>query len=119
MLEPQRPWKDIRASHKGDIEPQELGRYTHNRVYRRRLVVPLMENLRQSWRHLLLERRPHHQSDHKQVQEKHGRLAYTVRPVAPVPRENGSQSERYCHDELHDEVEIRPEGSTGTEKALH
>jgi len=119
MFEPQPLWKDVRASHKGDVESQEFSRYPQNRMYCRGLVIPFMENLGQRWPHLLLKRRPHHQADHQQVQEKHRRLAYTMSPVTLLPRENGSRSERHSHDDLHDEVEIRPEGSAGTEKALH
>src|ERR1700676_5156892 len=119
MFEPQPQRKNVGTGHCDNIEPQKLSHYAQNRVYCRGLVIPFMENLGQRWLHLLLKRRPHHQSDHQQVQEKHRRLAYTMSPVAPPPRENSSESERYSHDDLHDEVEIRPESSAGTEKALH
>ena len=78
-----------------------------------------MKTLRQRWLHLLPEGRPHHQSDHEQVQEKHGRLADTVSFVAFVFRETSPSDQRCSHDELHDEVEICPESCAGAEKALH
>src|ERR1700687_3726532 len=78
-----------------------------------------MKNLRQRWLHLLLERRPHHQSDHQRVQEKHRRLANTVSSVAFMFREKGPRDQGCSHDELHDQVEICPEGCASTEKAPH
>ena len=45
MFEPQPLWKNVRAGHQDDIEPQKLGRYTQNRVDCGRLVIPLMKNL--------------------------------------------------------------------------
>jgi hypothetical protein len=65
---------------------------------------------------LLLEGRPHYQSDHDQVQEKHGCLADTVSFVAFLLREENSRDQRCFHDELQDEVEICREGRSCTEK---
>jgi hypothetical protein len=78
-----------------------------------------MKSLGQRWLHLLLERGPHHQSDHQQIQEEDTRLANSVSSVAFVFREKSAHDQGYSHDELHDEVEIRPEGSAGPEKTLH
>jgi len=75
-----------------------------------------MKTVWQRWFNLLLERRPHHQSDHDQVQEKHSRLADTVSFVAFLFREENSRDQRCSHDELQDEVEICPEGGACTEK---
>src|ERR1700730_7987178 len=119
MFEPQPLWKHVRARHDNDIKSQKLSRYSQNRMYCRCLVVPLVKNLRKRWLHLLLERRPHHQSDHQQIQEKHRRLANTVSSVAFVFREKSARDQGYSHDELRDEVEICREGGTGPEKALH
>jgi len=39
--------------------------------------------------------------------------------VAFVFRKKGPSEQGYTHDELHDEVEVCPEGGAGTEKTLH
>ena len=112
-------WKEVRAGHDDDIKPQKLSRYPQCGVNCRRLVIPFMKNLRQRRLHLLLERRPHHKSDHQQIQEKHGRLANSVSFVAFLFCEMSPRNQGCSHDELHDEVEIRPEGCASAEKALH
>jgi|SRR5271168_2414644 len=102
MLESQPLWKDIRAGHDDDIKSQNLSRYPENRVNHRCLVIPLMKNLGHRRRYLLLERWPHYQSDHQQVQEKHRRLANTVSSVAFVSRKKSPSEQDQSHDELHD-----------------
>ena len=117
MFESQPLWKNVRAGHDDNIESQKLSRYPQSRVYCRHLVIPLMKNLRHRRLDLLLERRPHHQSDHQQIQEKHRRLANTVSSVAFVLRAKSPSEQGSSHDELHDEVEIGLEGCAGTEKS--
>src|SRR5437016_13937686 len=119
MFEAEPLWKNVCPGHDDDIQSQKLSRYPQNRVYCGHFVIPLMKNLRQGWLHLLLERRPHHKSDHHQVQEKHGRLANSVSFVVFLFREIGPRNQGCSHEELHDEVEIRREGCAGAEKALY
>src|ERR1700687_325804 len=119
MFEPQPLWKKIRARYDNDIKSQKLSCYPQNHMYGRHLVVPFMKNLRQRWLHLLLERGPHYQPDHQQIPEQHRRLTNTVSSGTFVFREKSARDQGYSHDELHDKVEICPEGGTGPEKALH
>jgi hypothetical protein len=46
-------------------------------------------------------------------------LANAVSFIALVSREESTREQGNAHDQLHDEVEIRLEGSSGTEKAFH
>jgi hypothetical protein len=78
-----------------------------------------MKNLWQRRPNLLLERRPHHQSDHQQVQDKYRRLAKTVSSEPFASRKKRSPDQGHSHHELHDQVEICPERGAGAKKALH
>src|SRR6266516_2766440 len=72
-----------------------------------RREIPPMQILRERWPHLLLERRPHHQTDHPQIQKQQRRLANSVSRVAFSFRQKSSRDKRYSHDDLYYEIEIR------------
>jgi hypothetical protein len=45
-------------------------------------------------------------------------LADAVGSVAFLFRQTSPRDQRYSHDELHDEVEVCPEGGTGADKTF-
>ena len=119
MFEAQPVRKNVCARHDHDVKPQKFRRYSQSRMDGRYCVVPFVQNPGQRRLYLLMERRPHHQSDHQQIQEQHRSLANAMRGVAFLFGKKSTCRQRHPHHELNDEVEICPEGGARPEKAFH
>ena len=119
MRETQPLRKKVRASHNDDIESERLGRYTYERVCHSHGVVRSMKDLRKFRHQLLVKRRPHHQSDHQEIDEQHCRLTDAVSSVPLLFREKHASDQSCSHDELHDEVEICREWGASAQKSLY
>jgi hypothetical protein len=65
-----------------------------------------MKDLRKRRPQLLVKRRPHHQSDHQEIDEHHRCLTNAMSSEPLLFREKHARDQRCSHDELHDEVEI-------------